>query len=116
MLTLPSIDCVTYKVKELGKGSLIYKIDISRAFRHIKIGPADSNLLGLHFNSYYIDTCFPFRFRHESAIFQCLSDAIRYILCKKGFQVTNYIDNIIAQANPFRWISLLKPSIAYCMS
>ena len=28
----------------LGKGSLIYKIDISRAFRRIKIDPSDYNL------------------------------------------------------------------------
>ena len=60
LLTLPSIDYITNKVLQLGKGSLIYKIDISRAFRHIKIDPADYNLLGLNFNGYYIDTCLPF--------------------------------------------------------
>ena len=31
-LTLPSIDLITDKVCKLGKGSLLYKIDISRAF------------------------------------------------------------------------------------
>ena len=100
MLTLPSIDYITKNVWELGKGSLIYKIDISRAFRHIKIDLADYNLLGLHFNSYYIDIGLPFGFIHRSAIFQRLSDAIRYMMSKKGFQVTNYIDDIIVQANP----------------
>ena len=69
LLTLPSIDYITNKVVQLGKGSLIYKIDISRAFRHIKIDPADYNLLGLNFNAYYLDTCLPFGFRHGSAIF-----------------------------------------------
>ena len=60
LLTLPSIDCITSKVCQLGKRSLIYKIDITGAFRHIKIDPADYNLLGLNFDAYYIDTCLPF--------------------------------------------------------
>ena len=36
LLTLPSINIINQKLKTLGKGSLLYKIDISRAFRHIK--------------------------------------------------------------------------------
>ena len=98
LLTLPSIDYITNKVVQLGKGSLIYKIDISRAFRHIKIDPADYNLLGLNFKAYYLDTCLPFGFRHGSGMFQHLSDSIRYIMLKKGHHVTNYIDDIIGQA------------------
>ena len=41
MLTLPSIDCIINKGKQFGKGSLLYKIDISCAFRHVKIDPGD---------------------------------------------------------------------------
>ena len=46
LLTLSSIDYITNKVLQLGKSSLIYKVDISRAFCHIKIDPSDYNLLG----------------------------------------------------------------------
>ena len=98
LLTLPSIDYITSQVLKLGKGSLIYKIDISRAFRHIKIDPSDYNLLGLGFKSYFIDTCLPFGFRHGSAMFQRLSDSIRYMMLCRGHHVTNYIDDIIGQA------------------
>ena len=98
LLTLPSIDYITGQVLKLGKGSLIYKIDISRAFRHIKIDPLDYNLLGLSFKSYFIDTCLPFGFRHGSAMFQRLSDSIRYMMLCRGHHVTNYIDDIIGQA------------------
>ena len=87
LLTLPSIDYITNQVLKLGKGSLIYKIDISRAFRHIKIDPMDYNLLGLNFNSYFIDTCLPFGFRHGSAIFQRLSDSIRYMMHCRGHHI-----------------------------
>ena len=92
------MDNITNQVLKLGKGSLIYKIDISRAFQHIKIDPSDYNLLGLSFNSYFIDTCLPFGFRHGSAMFQCLSDSIRYMMLSRGHHVTNYIDDIIGQA------------------
>ena len=34
--TLPTIDNITNKVKQLGKGCHLYKIDLSRAFRHVK--------------------------------------------------------------------------------
>ena len=98
LLTLPTIDTITQKVKENGKGSLLYKIDLSRAFRHVKLDPKDYNLLGLHLQGYYFDSCLPFGFKHGSAIFQRISDAIRYIMAQSNFQVTNYIDDIIGHA------------------
>ena len=98
MLTLPTIDTITNKLAKLGKGALIYKIDISRAFRHVKMDPADYKYLGLHFKNYFIDSCLPFGFRHGSAIFQRLSDAIRFIMVNQGHHVTNYIDDIIGYA------------------
>ena len=77
LLTLPSIDLITQKVKNLGKGCLIYKIDISRAFRHLTIDPYDSNLLGLQVNGqYFYDLNLPFGYRHGSSFFQRISDAI----------------------------------------
>ena len=98
LLTLPTIDTITNKLVKLGKGALLYKIDISRAFRHVKIDPADYKYLGLHFQDYFLDSCLPFGFRHGSAIFQRLSDAVRYIMSTKGYKVTNYIDDIIGYA------------------
>ena len=47
-LTFPSVDHITDEVYHIGKGAHIYKIDISRAFCHVKIDPLDYNLLGLH--------------------------------------------------------------------
>ena len=100
VLTLPSIDNITDEIKKLGKGSLIYKVDISRAFRHVKIDPKDYYLLGLKLEQYYLDTYLPFGFRHGSSIFQRLSDAIRFIMTSKGHRITNYIDNLIGHCVP----------------
>ena len=74
LLTLPTIDVITNKLVKLNKGALLYKIDISRAFRHDKIDPADYKYLGLHFENYFLDSCLPFGFRLGSVIFQRLSD------------------------------------------
>ena len=81
ILTLPTIDNITQTVKENGKGSMLYKIDLSRAFRHVKIDPNDYNRLGLQTsNEIFYDLRLPFGFKHGSAIFQRISDSIRYIM------------------------------------
>ena len=45
-LTFPTIDHITHELKKLGRSAHIFKIDMSRAFRHIKVDPADYGLLG----------------------------------------------------------------------
>ena len=78
---------------------MLYKIDLSRAFRHVKIDPKDYNLLGLQIcNEIYYDLCLPFGFKHGSAMFQRISDAIRYIMNSLGYKVTNYINDIIGHS------------------
>ena len=69
-LVLPTVDHITDRLKLLGRGADIYKIDISRAFRHIKVDPLDYNLLGLQRRHIYVDTCALFVSRHGSQIFQ----------------------------------------------
>ena len=106
ILTLPSIDHITNKVKKFGKGSLIYKIDIIRAFRHVKIDPRDYFLLGLKHRNYFFDTCLPLGYRHGSGIFSRLSDAVRFMMKNKGYDVVNYIDDVIG----FGTVSTATPS------
>ena len=48
VLTYPSVDNITQDVLRLGRGCKIFKVDISRAFRHVPIDPGDLDLLGLH--------------------------------------------------------------------
>ena len=99
LLTLPTLDTITQKVKQNGRGSLLYKIDLSRAFCHVKLDQKDYNLLGLHLsNQIYYDSCLPFGFKHGSAIFERISDAVRYIMNTLGFKVTNYRDDIIGHS------------------
>ena len=71
------------------------QIDISRAFRHIKVDPLDYDLLGLHWRDVYVDTCVPFGSRHGSQIFQRVSDAVHHIMRHHGHKVINYVDDYL---------------------
>ena len=99
LLTLPTSDNITQRVEQNGKGSLLYKIDLSRAFCHIKLDPKDNNIFGLQLsNEIYYESGLPFGFKHGLAIFQRISNAVRYITNTHGFKVTNYIDHIVGHS------------------
>ena len=101
VLSFPSVDTITQEVLKLGRGCHIYKIDISRAFRHIKMDPKDVTLLGLKWgDQYYTDTCLPLGFRHGSTIFQKLSDLVHFMMQKDNYKVVKYIDDFIGISLP----------------
>ena len=84
-LTFPTVDDITHQLMLLGRGAHIYKVDISRAFRHLKVDPLDYDLLGLNWDGTYLDTCIPFGSRHGSQNFQRVSDAVRFALRCHGY-------------------------------
>ena len=69
ILKLPTVDTISDQIKVLGRGCKLYKVDISRAFRHVKLDPKEYDLLGLRHERYYVDTCLPFGYRNGSALF-----------------------------------------------
>ena len=95
-LRYPSVDNIGQTVEEVGPSALMFKVDISRAFRHLKIDPGDLDLLGLCHNKYFIDGSLPFGFRHRTTFFQHCSDAIRYIMASRGYtRLYNHIDDLV---------------------
>ena len=74
-LVLPTVYHITDRLKTLGRGAHTYKIDISQAFRHIKVDPLDYNLLGLQWHHVY-DICILFGRRYGFQIFERVSDAV----------------------------------------
>ena len=94
VLCLPTIDHITSCVKASGPGTQLYKIDISRAFRYVKIDLGDLDLLGLTWgDATYVDTCLAFGSCHGSSIFQCISDAVCHIMRQHVFYSSNYSGN-----------------------
>ena len=100
-LKYPSIDHVVKQLKILGTGSLLYKVDISRAFRHLRIDPGDIDLLGIYHNNLFLDGSLPFGFRLGSGFFEKCSDAIRYMMSQAGHNgLMNYIDDLLYVGTP----------------
>ena len=101
-LKYTSVDDIVHSLKQLGPTALLYKIDISRAFRHIRIDPVDLDLLGVKHGDYYIDRMLPFRFRHGSVFFKRCTDAVWYIMKEKFHfpNLYNYIDDLIYTGLP----------------
>ena len=91
LLNYPPVDDIVNKLVDLGPGSLMFKIDISRAFRQLKV-----DLLGLKHDSYFIDQSLLFGYRHRSIFFEKVTDRIRYIMRKHCFNnLFIYVDDLI---------------------
>ena len=95
-LNYPSVDDIVKKIIELGPGSWLYKVEIIRAFRQLKVDPGDLDLLGLKHQSYFVDQSVTFGYRHGSVFFEKVTNSIRYIVKQHGFPyLYNYVDNLI---------------------
>ena len=49
-LQYPTVDSITQQLRNMGKKALLYKIDLSRAFRQLPVDPYDYNLLCLQWS------------------------------------------------------------------
>ena len=60
MLTFPTVDSLAYQVFILGPEAMMYKRDLSHAYRQIPPDPHDYSLVGFKWRgAYYFDTAFP---------------------------------------------------------
>ena len=95
-LQYPTVDNITETLLRLGPEAVIYKIDLSRAFRQLRIDPYDYNLLALKWGSHYFaDTFCPFGHRSGSMMYSRLSNFFRYIMFKQNYIVYTYVDDIL---------------------
>ena len=89
------MDDITSELKHIECGAMLYKIDVSHAFYHVKVDPDDYDLLRLHWCRAYVHMCLSFGTCHRSQIFQCLSDAVCYMMHQRGFHIIDYIDDYV---------------------
>ena len=101
-LTYVSVDTVVGRVLELGKGSLLAKMDIRQAYRNIPVHPEDRILLGMAWEgSVYVDAALPFELRSAPLIFSAVADALQWIVKKGGVTwAEHYIDDFIMVGRP----------------
>ena len=89
------MDGLIVKLNALGDHARFFKVDISRTFRNVRIDTGDAIHLGIKWkDKYYIDQNLAFGAVHGTAIFERITDFVRFLMAKKGFQIHNYIDDL----------------------
>ena len=95
-LKFPSIDDIVREICSHTDDVVISKIDVARAFRNLRVDPADAIKLGMSWkNDVYIDAAVAFGWVHGSAAFQRVSDAVTFIMANAGVKMFAYIDDYI---------------------
>ena len=102
-LRLPGIDRLCQFILQHGRGCLLYKLDLQRAYRQLPIDPKDYFYLGFrHNNMLYFDTRCPFGLRTSAMICQRTTKAVVHCFTKSGFSADVYLDDFYGADVPAR--------------
>ena len=76
-MALPSPLVLADKMRTLGRGCHLYKIDLSRAYRQLRSCSLDWPLLGISWDSgFFVDQAIPFGLRHGASACQRTTEAV----------------------------------------
>lgn len=93
-LVYPSVDSFASLVRKKGKGCLMYKRDLKRAYRQFPVDPGDYHLLGFSWRGlFFVDRVLAMGLRSAAMMCQRTTSAIRYLHLKAGFDVEVYLDD-----------------------
>ena len=97
-----SVDEVVARIVQLGRNTIMAKMDIKQAYRNIPIHPADCPLLGMRWDGrVYMDIALPFGLRSAPLIFTAVADALQWIMQQGGASyVKHYVDDFITLGAP----------------
>ena len=101
-----SMDDLTYRIKHYGPGTLIGKLDLAEAFKHILVRPEDWDLLGSVYTEYgqkkyYVDLVLPFGLRSSPKLFNDFADALQHIMLNRGVtECYHYMDDYVTLGPP----------------
>lgn len=102
-----SVDAYVTALRARGKGTLMAKLDLQDAYKHVMVHPLDWDLLGSTITrdgrtSHYVDTSLPFGLKSAPKIFNEVADMLAYMMTEKGASfVDHYLDDYftLGQAN-----------------
>ena len=106
-LWFPKVDEFAYRIYSLGKGCMMFKIDLSRYFRQLPLDLGDYLLIGYVINGkFYFDKVLPMGMRSAPYIAQRVTDVIVYIHRRMEFFLLNYVDDFVsAEVRELMWES-----------
>ena len=97
-----TIDSAADAIMSLGRGCYLAKADIKSAFRICPVRTIDQPLLGFQWNNhFYYDRVLPFGLRSAPYIFNCLAEALCWIL-RHNYSlkvVMHYLDDFLTLAS-----------------
>lgn len=92
--TLPAVSDLTDMVIRMGPKGYIWKADLERAYRQLRVDPLAVPLLGMaHRGRIFVDICPSFGCRTSGVSQQRVSQAITYLMNKRGFSCLAYVDD-----------------------
>ena len=99
-LTFPKVDDFALRIYTLGRGCMMFKIDLSRYFRQLPLDPGDYSMIGYIINGeLYFDKVLPMGMRSAPYIAQRVTNAIAYIHRQMEFFLLNYVDDFVGAQN-----------------
>ena len=102
-VTYVKVKEICKKILDIGQGALIGKFDLSRAYRHVPVCPADRRLLGFKWrDQYYLDLVLPFGGRSCCSIFNGVADFFCEIFDFRSaaLELFHYLDDFITAGDP----------------
>ena len=97
-----SVDDAVQQILQLGRGTLLAKVDVKHAYRNVPIHPDDRHLLGMAWRGrLFVDKTLPFGLRSAPKIFTALADALQWVLQDRGVGwLIHYIDDFLTAGKP----------------
>ena len=94
-LTLPTVDYMADRVRALGEGCYMYKLDLSRGYRQLRLDPLDWPIMSIqHLGKLYMDMCPPFGLRTAAMMMERTTMAACHIHGMYGYLSKPYIDDL----------------------
>ena len=91
---LPTVEGMASRLRTLGPGAYMFKTDLERGYRQLRIDPYDWPLLGIqHRGDMFFDICPPFGMRTSALMMQRTSAAITDFHWDEGFESEAYVDD-----------------------
>lgn len=92
--TLPSIKDLAALIQNVQGTAWLWKADLARAYRQLRVDPIDTPLLGFSVDSNtFLDLCPSFGCRSSSGACQRVSAAVVYLMASKGFKLLAFLDD-----------------------
>ena len=93
-ISLPTVDYMEGRLLTLGKGAFLYKTDLARGYRQLRVDPGDWPLLGFVYRGqYYVDMCPPFGLRTSAMCMQRTTEAVSWMHGQSGYISRPYLDD-----------------------